>query len=332
VRRRDRVVAICFLHAFAHGATRSWWPESLASRLHGDQLSSGRAARKDRLAWRHHVMDAYLNPVLRRYVSQLRVALPAAAADSHSAAPGAGGPVRGKDSILSGPAGGVVGFSRVARRPASSGDRLRHGGHEHRRFALRRPYELEFETESRACASSHRMMASRLLRPAALGVLVRRREARRRPAERRRRSRRRLRPRRATHRDGCEPSPTQDCRIGAGALRADDELHAVEPAHRAPPAATVSMAIMVRRRARPTSRLELNCSGRLKRENVGARAPMSKPIARSNRRLSTARKATTPAPGRKEYCPCPRNWSACTRPPAEVRIRSSLRAGQRATG
>ncbi len=46
----------------------------------------------------------------------------------------------GKDSILSGPAGGVVGYARVAEAAGfRAGDRLRHGRHQHRRLALRRP-------------------------------------------------------------------------------------------------------------------------------------------------------------------------------------------------
>lgn len=62
------------------------------------------------------VLDAYLNPVLRSYLDEIRTHLP----DSHILVmTSAGGLVdstafRGRDSILSGPAGGVVGFSQVA--------------------------------------------------------------------------------------------------------------------------------------------------------------------------------------------------------------------------
>ena len=65
------------------------------------------------------MVDAYLNPVLQHYIERLRAALGhgsqlrlltsaggLAAAECFS----------GKDSILSGPAGGVVGYSTVARR------------------------------------------------------------------------------------------------------------------------------------------------------------------------------------------------------------------------
>ncbi len=63
------------------------------------------------------VVDAYLNPVLRDYVARLRTALPGSKLRILTSA---GGLIEaehfcGKDSILSGPAGGVVGFSHVAK-------------------------------------------------------------------------------------------------------------------------------------------------------------------------------------------------------------------------
>ena len=61
-------------------------------------------------------VDAYLNPVLRDYVERLRAALPGSTLRILTSAGGLVGAEHfcGKDSILSGPAGGVVGFSRVA--------------------------------------------------------------------------------------------------------------------------------------------------------------------------------------------------------------------------
>ncbi|MCI0358402.1 MAG: hydantoinase B/oxoprolinase family protein, partial [Planctomycetaceae bacterium] len=62
------------------------------------------------------VVDAYLNPVLRSYVQRLGASLPGSDLRLMTSAGGlvvADG-FTGKDSILSGPAGGVVGFSRVA--------------------------------------------------------------------------------------------------------------------------------------------------------------------------------------------------------------------------
>ena len=62
------------------------------------------------------VVDAYLSPVLRRYVDRVAAAMPGVClqfmqssgglADAHS--------FQGKDSILSGPAGGIVGMARVS--------------------------------------------------------------------------------------------------------------------------------------------------------------------------------------------------------------------------
>ena len=62
------------------------------------------------------VLDAYLNPVLRAYVESLCADL---AKSELRIVTSAGGLVRseefrGKDSILSGPAGGAIGFSRLA--------------------------------------------------------------------------------------------------------------------------------------------------------------------------------------------------------------------------
>jgi 5-oxoprolinase (ATP-hydrolysing) len=63
------------------------------------------------------VVDGYLNPVLREYVERLVAALPDSQLRLLTSAGGlvAGKHFSGKDSILSGPAGGVVGFSRVAQ-------------------------------------------------------------------------------------------------------------------------------------------------------------------------------------------------------------------------
>ena len=87
------------------------------------------------------VVDAYLSPILARYVDQVTRELDGVRvlfmqsngglADAHR--------FRGKDSILSGPAGGIVGMARSQRRGRlQPGHRLRHGRHVHRRLALRR--------------------------------------------------------------------------------------------------------------------------------------------------------------------------------------------------
>ncbi len=107
------------------------------------------------------VLDAYLQPVLREYVTSIRASLDAGAdsvatSDSRSSLKvmtSSGGMVdaenfQGCDSILSGPAGGVVGFSRIAEQAGfarsigfdmggTSTDVSRYDGH----------LEQEFETQ-----------------------------------------------------------------------------------------------------------------------------------------------------------------------------------------
>ena len=63
------------------------------------------------------VLDAYLNPVLRSYLASLRRALPDSDLRILTSAGGlvVADRLSGKDSILSGPAGGAIGFSRVAQ-------------------------------------------------------------------------------------------------------------------------------------------------------------------------------------------------------------------------
>ncbi len=71
------------------------------------------------------VVDAYLSPVLRRYIDRVASGLPDAA-DLHFMQSNGGlakaGAFRGKDAILSGPAGGVVGM--VAASAPHGGERL----------------------------------------------------------------------------------------------------------------------------------------------------------------------------------------------------------------
>ena len=62
------------------------------------------------------VLDAYLNPVLRTYLNQIQGHLPGSDIQVMTSAGGLVGShnFRGRDCILSGPAGGVVGFAKVA--------------------------------------------------------------------------------------------------------------------------------------------------------------------------------------------------------------------------
>jgi 5-oxoprolinase (ATP-hydrolysing) len=63
------------------------------------------------------VVDAAITPVLREYVAALRAAMPSGRLRIMTSAGGLvdAGAFSGKDSLLSGPAGGVVGFAHVAR-------------------------------------------------------------------------------------------------------------------------------------------------------------------------------------------------------------------------
>jgi 5-oxoprolinase (ATP-hydrolysing) len=96
------------------------------------------------------VVDAYLNPVLRTYVERLAKSLPGSDVRLMTSAGGlaSAGSFTGKDSLLSGPAGGVVGFSKAAEAAGfgkaigfdmggTSTDVSRYDGQ----------YEYEFETE-----------------------------------------------------------------------------------------------------------------------------------------------------------------------------------------
>ncbi len=117
-------LAICLLHGFAYPAHEQL-VASIAREVGFTEISvSSEVAPLVKIVARGDTtsMDAYLNPVLRTYVAGLRAAL---AGSDLRILTSAGGLVAaeqfvGKDSILSGPAGGVVGFSRVARRPAST--------------------------------------------------------------------------------------------------------------------------------------------------------------------------------------------------------------------
>ena len=163
-------LAICLLHAFANPEH-----EAIVERIAReigfiDVSTSNRLAPLIKIVSRGDttVLDAYLNPILSAYVAKLKQSLsrtmPASGqtdSSNESLATGAitlklmtsaGGLVdaerfTGKDSILSGPAGGVIGFSRVAKRAGfaksigfdmggTSTDVSRFDGH----------YEREFET------------------------------------------------------------------------------------------------------------------------------------------------------------------------------------------
>ena len=113
-------VAICLLHSFANPANEEIVERIAREAGFAEISTSSRLSPLIKIVSRGDttVMDAYLNPILRDYVHNLRRALPDSRLKMMTSA---GGLVDadyfvGKDSILSGPAGGVIGFSRVAQR------------------------------------------------------------------------------------------------------------------------------------------------------------------------------------------------------------------------
>jgi 5-oxoprolinase (ATP-hydrolysing) len=113
-------LAVCLLNAYVN-PSHEQFVEQIAREVGFEEISlSSRIAPLIKIVSRGDttVVDAYLNPVLRRYVAALRKSL---GSDSElRLLTSAGGLVDaehfvGKDSILSGPAGGVVGFSRAAQ-------------------------------------------------------------------------------------------------------------------------------------------------------------------------------------------------------------------------
>lgn len=145
-------IAICLLHA-----TENTEHEQLVGRLAREagfvEVSvSSKVAPLVKIVPRGDttVLDAYLSPVLRSYVSGLRHAL--AGSDltllTSAGALVAADQFRGKDSILSGPAGGAVGFARVAEAAGFSraiGFDMGGTSTDVSRFDGR--FDLEYETE-----------------------------------------------------------------------------------------------------------------------------------------------------------------------------------------
>ncbi len=145
-------VAICLLHSFAN-PTHERLIEQWAREVGFAEVSvSTRLASLIKIVSRGDttVVDAYLNPILRRYVDTLRQTLVGSRLRLMTSAGGLVDADRfvGKDSILSGPAGGVIGYSRVAERagfPRSIGFDMGGTSTDVSRFDGR--YELEFETK-----------------------------------------------------------------------------------------------------------------------------------------------------------------------------------------
>ncbi len=157
-------LAVCLLHSFVF-AKHEELVERSARELGFEEISvSSRIAPLVKIVSRGDttVVDAYLNPVLRRYVRGLGDELPASSLRLLTSAGGLvdAGQFVGKDSILSGPAGGVVGFSRVAQAAGFSraiGFDMGGTSTDVSRFDGR--WELEFETEKSGVRVVAPMMA-----------------------------------------------------------------------------------------------------------------------------------------------------------------------------
>lgn len=146
-------LAICLLHSFQNSSHEELI-EKIARQVGFEEVSrSSRLSPLIKIVSRGDTttMDAYLNPILRKYVAGIRQSLdPASQLKMMTSA---GGLVDaeafvGKDSILSGPAGGVIGFSRVAERagfPQSIGFDM--GGTSTDVSRFDGSYEREFETQ-----------------------------------------------------------------------------------------------------------------------------------------------------------------------------------------
>lgn len=153
--QRDGIasLAVCLLHAYCQPRHEQLIGQ-LARELGFEEISlSSEVAPIMKIVSRGDttVVDAYLNPVLRTYVKQLDHELGNAAELRLLTSAGglvSAGHFAGKDSILSGPAGGVVGFSKVAR--AAGFDRaigFDMGGTSTDVSRFDGRFDLEYETE-----------------------------------------------------------------------------------------------------------------------------------------------------------------------------------------
>ncbi|CAN5562663.1 hydantoinase B/oxoprolinase family protein [soil metagenome] len=110
--------AIAFMHGWRHSAHEAA-AAALATRLGFRQVSvSHRVSPSVKLVSRGDttVVDAYLSPILRRYVERVERDMPGVPLYFMQSSGGLTGAGRfqGKDAVLSGPAGGIVGMVRTA--------------------------------------------------------------------------------------------------------------------------------------------------------------------------------------------------------------------------
>lgn len=158
-------LAICLLHGYRSPQHENRLAELAREAGFADVSVSNEVSPLIKLVSRGDttVVDAYLNPVLRDYVDSLRMAL--GEASDLRVLTSAGGLATGerfsgKDSILSGPAGGVVGFSRAAQAAGferAIGFDMGGTSTDVSRFDGR--FELEYETEKAGVRIVAPMMA-----------------------------------------------------------------------------------------------------------------------------------------------------------------------------
>ena len=113
-----RAVAIVLMHAWAYPAHELRLGEIARAEGFSQVSLSHQASPLPRIVPRGDttVVDAYLSPILRRYVAQVAAELPGVRLyfmQSNGGLADAGA-FQGKDAILSGPAGGIVGAARTA--------------------------------------------------------------------------------------------------------------------------------------------------------------------------------------------------------------------------
>lgn len=114
-------LAICLMHAYINDQHERQLAELARSMGFAEVSVSSEIAPLIKLVARGDtaLLNAYLNPVLQRYLGRIRASLgPQSQLRVLSSAGGlvSADRFQGKDSILSGPAGGVVGFARAAER------------------------------------------------------------------------------------------------------------------------------------------------------------------------------------------------------------------------
>jgi 5-oxoprolinase (ATP-hydrolysing) len=158
-------LAICLLNSYANPAHEEL-VEQVAEDLGFVEISrSSQLAPLIKIVARGDttVVDAYLNPVLRSYLARLQTSLgPGSSLHLLTSAGGlvAADGFKGKDSLFSGPAGGVVGFSRVAL--AAGFERaigFDMGGTSTDVSRFEGDYELEYEAEKAGVRVVSPMMA-----------------------------------------------------------------------------------------------------------------------------------------------------------------------------